>query len=40
MADEIQPVNVGTGAGVPTKAERRNGDDEDGELVSHLGCQD
>lgn len=35
MADEIQPVNVGSGAGDAAEMMRRNDDDEGGEFVSH-----
>lgn len=40
MADKIQPVNVGAGAGVAIEAIRRNSDDESGELVFHQLGQD
>lgn len=40
MADEIQPVTVGSGADVATDAVVRNGDGKRGELVIHSRCQD
>lgn len=40
MADGIQPVNVGTGAGVATEVGRRTCDDEEGEFVEHAVSQD
>lgn len=39
MSGEIQPVTVGTGAGIVTEAANRNGNEDSGELVSHSDFQ-